>query len=78
MAGATKKRPYTPQKVDTQVFSKALSVWWQEVDNLPTRRRGYRAARRYPARQVRNKALVHFRRPIEPLWESSPQTMTGG
>ena len=30
--GAAKKKGYTPQKVDPQVFSKALWVGWQEID----------------------------------------------
>ena len=34
--GATKKKGYTPQKVDTHIFSKALWVGWQEVDDPPS------------------------------------------
>ena len=35
--GAAKKKGYRPQKVDPQVFSKALWVGWQEVDDPPAR-----------------------------------------
>ena len=34
--GAAKKKGYTPQKIDPQVFSKALWVGWQEVDDPPS------------------------------------------
>ena len=33
--GAAKKKGYTLQKVDLQVFSKALWVGWQEIDDPP-------------------------------------------
>ena len=33
--GPAKKKGYTPQKVDPQIFSKALWVGWQEVDDPP-------------------------------------------
>ena len=33
--GAAKKKGYTPQKVDPQIFSKAPWVGWQEVDDPP-------------------------------------------
>ena len=33
--GAAKKKGYTPKKVDPQVFSKALWVGWQEIDDPP-------------------------------------------
>ena len=33
--GATKKKGYMPEKVDPQVFSKALWVGWQEIDDPP-------------------------------------------
>ena len=33
--GAAKKKGYTPQKVDPRIFSKALWVGWQEVDDPP-------------------------------------------
>ena len=35
--GAAKKKGYTPQQVDPQVFSKALWVGWQEIDDPPAR-----------------------------------------
>ena len=35
--GAAKKKAYTPQKVDPQVFSKALRGGWQEIDDPPAR-----------------------------------------
>ena len=34
--GAAKKKGYTPQKVDPQIFSKALWVGWKEVDDPPS------------------------------------------
>ena len=34
--GAAKKKGYTPQKIDPQVYSKALWVGWQEVDDPPS------------------------------------------
>ena len=34
-AGAANKKGYTPQKVDPQVFSKALWVGWPELDDPP-------------------------------------------
>ena len=34
--GAAKKKGCTPQKVDPQIFSKALWVGWQEVDDPPS------------------------------------------
>ena len=34
--GAAKKKEYMPEKVDRQIFSKALWVGWQEVDDPPT------------------------------------------
>ena len=34
--GAANKKGYTPQKVDPQIFSKALWVGWQEVNDPPS------------------------------------------
>ena len=66
---AAKKKGYTPQKVDTQVFSKALWVGWQEIDDPPGGGSGRGAAGRHPPRQVRSRALLHLGRTTQPHGE---------